>query len=449
MNYKREKQKGITLIALVITIIVLLILVGTSIATLTGKNGLLEKTGEAVDNYDIASEREYLELNILSVQMNESNENVDSEKLGEPLNPRDLKHSSNWHIIKIDNESYETGWNYIEKGTDLKGYRKAEYNWIINYETGEIIQLEEDQYLSLSVGDMLAVKDSIIINVDSSIIDNNLGNDKGALEKQLGDGVTLENFNYDNNSGLTSTSFKFDGINDDIKISSSGTQKEKVLNEGFTFEYYGSLEKGNGYNEGNLLSGWWKETYDNYNGIFCYWNGNKDTQATMRFGIFGDGKTIKWNAGIPTAGDPREKALSDLSSTEEGSGRRFTWNQDYGCPINLNDGQRHYFTVTLDTSEVWKTENGQDYYKNTIYLDGEKLIDAKYNVQSWEVFKDKVKEQNPKYLIIGASTFHFADSWRYSKMDANALRLYSRGLSEKEVMANYKKTVEYHSLIEK
>ena len=36
-----EKQKGITLIALVITIIVLLILAGVSIAMLTGDNGCL------------------------------------------------------------------------------------------------------------------------------------------------------------------------------------------------------------------------------------------------------------------------------------------------------------------------------------------------------------------------------------------------------------------------
>ncbi len=36
------KEKGVTLIALVITIIVLLILAGVSIATLTGDNGILE-----------------------------------------------------------------------------------------------------------------------------------------------------------------------------------------------------------------------------------------------------------------------------------------------------------------------------------------------------------------------------------------------------------------------
>ena len=44
---KRSKQKGITLIALVITIIVLLILAAISIATLTGQNGILSRANEA------------------------------------------------------------------------------------------------------------------------------------------------------------------------------------------------------------------------------------------------------------------------------------------------------------------------------------------------------------------------------------------------------------------
>lgn len=42
-----KNQKGITLIALVITIIVLLILAGVSIAMLTGQNGLLTKASNA------------------------------------------------------------------------------------------------------------------------------------------------------------------------------------------------------------------------------------------------------------------------------------------------------------------------------------------------------------------------------------------------------------------
>ena len=38
-----KKNNGITLIALVITIIILLILAGVTIATLTGENGLFRK----------------------------------------------------------------------------------------------------------------------------------------------------------------------------------------------------------------------------------------------------------------------------------------------------------------------------------------------------------------------------------------------------------------------
>ena len=46
---KNKRNKGITLIALVVTIIVLLILAGISIAMLSGNNGILNRAGEARD----------------------------------------------------------------------------------------------------------------------------------------------------------------------------------------------------------------------------------------------------------------------------------------------------------------------------------------------------------------------------------------------------------------
>ena len=63
-NYLKhtKKQKGITLIALVITIIVLLILAGVSIATLTGENGILTRANDAKEQTEIASEKEQVEL---------------------------------------------------------------------------------------------------------------------------------------------------------------------------------------------------------------------------------------------------------------------------------------------------------------------------------------------------------------------------------------------------
>ena len=59
---KRSKQKGITLIALVITIIVLLILAGVSIATLTGQNGILTQSNNAKENSEISEEKEAVSL---------------------------------------------------------------------------------------------------------------------------------------------------------------------------------------------------------------------------------------------------------------------------------------------------------------------------------------------------------------------------------------------------
>ena len=59
---KKTKQNGITLIALVITIIVLLILAGVSIATLTGENGILTQAGNSKTQTEIADEKETVEM---------------------------------------------------------------------------------------------------------------------------------------------------------------------------------------------------------------------------------------------------------------------------------------------------------------------------------------------------------------------------------------------------
>lgn len=65
-----KEQKGITLIALVITIIVLLILAGVSIAMLTGSNGVLTKATTAKDNTAVAEIREQVTLAMNEILMN-------------------------------------------------------------------------------------------------------------------------------------------------------------------------------------------------------------------------------------------------------------------------------------------------------------------------------------------------------------------------------------------
>ena len=57
-----KKQRGITLIALIITIIVLLILAGVSIATLTGQNGILTQANTAKTQTAEAKDLEQVKL---------------------------------------------------------------------------------------------------------------------------------------------------------------------------------------------------------------------------------------------------------------------------------------------------------------------------------------------------------------------------------------------------
>ena len=64
-NEKVRKAKGITLIALVITIIVLLILAGVSIAMLTGPNGLLTQAQEAKEATSKAEAEESVQVEVL------------------------------------------------------------------------------------------------------------------------------------------------------------------------------------------------------------------------------------------------------------------------------------------------------------------------------------------------------------------------------------------------
>ena len=68
INLRREKNnKGITLIALVITIIVLLILATVSIATLTGENGVLTKANNAQKEADIAETKEQIKIELMGI----------------------------------------------------------------------------------------------------------------------------------------------------------------------------------------------------------------------------------------------------------------------------------------------------------------------------------------------------------------------------------------------
>ena len=67
-----RKNNGITLIALVLTIVVLLILAGVSIAMLTGENGILTQATNAKERIEEAEEMEKIQLTVNEAQLGNS-----------------------------------------------------------------------------------------------------------------------------------------------------------------------------------------------------------------------------------------------------------------------------------------------------------------------------------------------------------------------------------------
>ena len=89
-----SNNKGITMIALIITIIVLLILAGVTLAILVGNNGIIEKANSAGLETEIANEMAKIKMAYSAVLVDlynngEGNSNVTAEKLEDALHQSD------------------------------------------------------------------------------------------------------------------------------------------------------------------------------------------------------------------------------------------------------------------------------------------------------------------------------------------------------------------------
>ena len=75
LEFMKRERKGITLVALVVTVIVLLILAGVSINLVAGSNGILNRATKAVDVTNMAKIKEDIELKIAEMQMDYYSDN--------------------------------------------------------------------------------------------------------------------------------------------------------------------------------------------------------------------------------------------------------------------------------------------------------------------------------------------------------------------------------------
>ena len=99
LNFKGRKEKGITLIALVITIIVLLILAGVVIATLTGDNGILTKARTAQTTNDEEKAKEQIKIAVMGSYGDDGKLNYeDLKKNLEQIGIKDLPNEASYPL---------------------------------------------------------------------------------------------------------------------------------------------------------------------------------------------------------------------------------------------------------------------------------------------------------------------------------------------------------------
>ena len=167
-----RKSNGITLIALVITIIVLLILAGVAISMLSGENGILTKAAEAKTKTEEGQKQEETALESMELETYFQIEN--------------LKYKcSNGYITGIDNE---------EKAKNLKlALEKQGYKL---YKKDQTTEVGNDEKLTIG---MVVKKDTqkiatiiILGDVDGSGDINVL--DTNAVQNALADGTPIRDY---------------------------------------------------------------------------------------------------------------------------------------------------------------------------------------------------------------------------------------------------------------
>lgn len=179
-----KKQKGITLIALIITIIVLLILAGVSISSIVGDNGIIKKSNDVKLESEIANEKEVLNIAIIEAAKKDKNGNigvqalqksienqigedkVEISNLGDELGVV-FKESGRQYIVDGDGNFRVPEWEKIDSGI-TNGEVTLQIGDYVNYKHTEGVNLEDSEKTTyISEKENTGYSESQIFNISS------------------------------------------------------------------------------------------------------------------------------------------------------------------------------------------------------------------------------------------------------------------------------------------
>ena len=225
------KENGITLIALIVTIIILIILAGITIGILTGEEGLIGNANNAKEQTEIANEKEIVDRATINAMGNNPRGNILEDELQDELdkitNVGDTNVEDNgeeFEVVFVNTNRYYT----VDKQGDIIDEGKI----IVDKSPGDITKDENGNELT---GD--TENDAYQINCIEDLV---------AFSKEVNSGKTYQNkyiclmqdLNFCSNYSYTD----FETTKYDVYLGGDGNTgiKEQLSNKGTGFKSIGS-----------------------------------------------------------------------------------------------------------------------------------------------------------------------------------------------------------------
>ena len=192
-----KKERGITLIALVITIIVLLILAGVSIAMLTGNNGILTQAQNASEQTEVGAEKEAISLAYIGATANKEGNGA--------VTDTDMDDQFGLNGTKADAEG--TSPIIVTFDESNRQYMIDENGNI----TGPLEAPEETP--EPEAGGSIATMDYGVIEIKWLLGDTNYVSETPnapTIKEDLPEGTTMELVKYENSNWVSGTDYNYD-----------------------------------------------------------------------------------------------------------------------------------------------------------------------------------------------------------------------------------------------
>ena len=294
MKQKLKNEKGITLVALVITIIVLLILAGVTLAMVMGDSGIFGKANSAKEKTQLSNAEETIRLEVL--------ENKVKEKTGdvEALTNDQLKEKI---AKKLTEQGYTVSGStvtyYEDKTIDIEDYLEKESTYTA-YNVGDQVTVSGENFYVIKASSTIEEKVTLLAekNINTTtMLQSDSANTIAFSSRNYWS--SIEGITYPYNLNNTATSADTDAI---AIAKAYGTAKG---GEGRLMTY----EEANELKDTNSAMIYGTNTIRGY---LNYWLGSAGSRADCVQRVNGSGKDL-YNVYFDIAGDSGIRPVIEIS----------------------------------------------------------------------------------------------------------------------------------------